>query len=123
MPDNVMHLFVIYYFMAMIVAGNGVTMCASRLLSMRWDQISVECYSGQKANDRPVVFTLHKQRWKVAEIIDRWYEGGVEAGQPEVNYFKVRTTEGNIFLLRYILLLDSWSIQAYEDPAAIIGVC
>ena len=90
---------------------------------MRWDPISVECYSGYKANERPVSFTFQEQRWKVAEIIDRWYEGGTEAGQPEVDYFKVRTTGGNIFLLRCHSLFDSWSIQVYKDPSAIIGVC
>lgn len=90
---------------------------------MRWDQISVECYSGYKANERPVAFTFQERRREVVEIIDRWYEEGVEAIQPKVNYFKVRTTEGNIFLLRYLSLFDSWSIQVYKDPAAIIGVC
>ncbi len=98
-------------------------MCANRLLFMRWDQVSVECYSGYKADERPVAFTFQEQRREIAEIIDRWYEGGVEPGQPEVNYFKVRTTGGNIFILRYLSLLSSWSLQAYKDPAAIIGVC
>jgi hypothetical protein len=87
------------------------------------DQTSVECYSGYKANELPVAFTFQEQRWKIAEIVDRWYEGDIEAGRSDVDYFKVRTTGGNIFLLRYLSLFDSWSIQAYEDPAAIIGVC
>jgi len=90
---------------------------------MRWDRISVECYSGYKVNKRPVAFTVQERRREVAEIVDQWYEGGVEAGQPQVNYFKVRTTGGDIFLLRYLSLFDSWSIQTYKDPAAIIGVC
>jgi hypothetical protein len=99
------------------------TMCANKLLSMRWDLTSVECYGGYKVNERPVAFSFQERRREVAEIIDRWYEGGVEAGQPEVDYFKVRTTESTIFLLRYFSLHDSWSIQVYKDPAAIIGVC
>ena len=91
---------------------------------MRWDDnIYVECYSGYKANERPVAFTFEKQRRRVAEIVDRWYEGGVEGGRPEVDYFKVRTIEGDIFLLRYLSLSDSWSIQPYKDPSAIIGIC
>jgi hypothetical protein len=99
-------------------------MSANRLLSsVQWDQTSVECYSGYKANELPVTFTFQERRWKIAEIVDRWYEGGIEAGQSEVNYFKVRTTEGDIFLLRYLSLFNSWSIKAYKDPAAIIGVC
>lgn len=83
---------------------------------MQWDQISVECYSGYKANERPVAFTFRDQRWEVAEIVDRWYEGGIEPSQPEVSYFKVRTTEGATFLLRYLIYFDSWSIQTDKEP-------
>ena len=79
---------------------------------MPYEQIPVECYSGYKANERPVAFTYQERRWEVREIVDRWCEGGIEAGRPEANYFKVRTTEDNVFLLRYLSLFDVWSIQA-----------
>jgi hypothetical protein len=119
-----MYPFVLYYSKAPALPVIVLfAMCANRLLSMRWELVSVECYSGYKANERPVAFTFQERRCNVAEIVDRWYEGGIEAGQPEVSYFKVRSTEGDIFLLRYLSLFDSWSIQAYKDPAAIIGVC
>lgn len=90
---------------------------------MRWDDTYVECYSGYRTNERPVAFTFLGRRREVAEIIDRWYEGGIEAGRPEVNCFKVRTTEGDIFFLRYLPFSDTWSIRTYKDPASIIGVC
>jgi hypothetical protein len=90
---------------------------------VQWDNTSVECFSGYRINERPVAFTFQGQRLDVAEIIDRWYEGDIEAGLPEVNYFKVRTTKGDIFLLRYLLLPNSWSIRTYKDPASIIGIC
>jgi hypothetical protein len=83
----------------------------------------MECYSGYKASERPVAFTFQGRRRKVVEIIDRWYEGGIKAEQPKADYFKVRAAEGDIFLLRYLSLFDSWSIQTYKDPVAIIGVC
>jgi hypothetical protein len=78
---------------------------------MPYEQIIVECYSGHKANERPATFTFQGQRGDIEEIIDRWYEGGLEAGRPEVNYFKVRTTEGSVFLLRYDPGSDAWSIH------------
>jgi hypothetical protein len=90
---------------------------------MRWDDTFVECCSGYRINERVVAFTFLGRRREVAEIIDRWYEGGIEAGRQEVDYFKVRTTEGDIFLLRYLPFSDTWSIRAYKDPASIIGVC
>ena len=77
---------------------------------MPCEKIDVECYSGYKANERPVAFAYQKRRREVAEIVDRWYEGGVEAQNSDVSYFKVRTVEGEVFLLRYVSLFDAWSI-------------
>ena len=77
---------------------------------MSYEKIEVECCSGYKANERPVAFTYQKRRRKVAEIVDRWYEGGLEAQNPDESYFKVRTVEGEVFLLRYVSLFDAWSI-------------
>ncbi|TFG92647.1 MAG: hypothetical protein E4H15_03235 [Syntrophobacterales bacterium] len=74
------------------------------------ERIHVECHSGYKANERPEVFKLGDRRWEVAEIIDRWYEGSREAGGPALDYFKVRTREGKIFLIRYNALFDAWTI-------------
>ena len=86
---------------------------------MPYEKISVECYSGFKANERPVAFTFQERRWEVAEIVDRWYEGGLKPGYPQVNYFKVRTVERNLFLLRYLSLFDAWSIWFEEsEPEA-----
>ena len=78
---------------------------------MAYEAIQVECYSGYRANERPVAFTFRERRREVLEIVDRWYEGGIDASRPEISYFKVRTTEGQIFLLRYLSLFDSWSIR------------
>ncbi len=81
---------------------------------MAYEKISVECHSGYKVSERPVAFIFRERRWEVAEIVDRWYEGGLQPGRPEANYFKVRTSEGNLFLLRYLSLFDAWSIWCEE---------
>ncbi|HVN96653.1 MAG TPA: hypothetical protein VMT62_09505 [Syntrophorhabdaceae bacterium] len=89
---------------------------------MRWDATDVECYSGYRADERPQALVFEEKRYQISEIIDRWYEGGLGASRPRVDYFKVRTTEGGLFLIRHLSLSDSWSIQQYKDPASIIGV-
>ena len=78
---------------------------------MSYEPIEVECYSGYRANERPIALTFENRRWQIEEIIDRWYEGGLRPGQPAMDYFKVRTTEGRTFLLRYNSLFDAWSIR------------
>ena len=77
---------------------------------MDFEQITVECYSGYKVNERPVAFTCRGRHRRITEIIDQWYEGGVEPDRPASDYFKVRTEEGDIFLLRYNSLFDAWSL-------------
>jgi len=77
---------------------------------MQYEPIRVECYSGYKTNERPVVFFYRERRWEISEILDRWYEGGRNPDRPETNYFKVRTMEGQVFILRYLPLFDAWSI-------------
>lgn len=73
--------------------------------------IQVECYSGFKANERPVAFTYQGVRREILEIIDRWYEGGVQSGRPVINYFKVKDTDGYVYLLRYESEPDTWSLR------------
>ncbi len=81
---------------------------------MPFEQILVECYSGYRADERPVAFVFRERRHEVAEIVDRWYEGGLQPGRPQINYFKIRTVEGDLFLLRYLSLFDAWSIWVEE---------
>jgi hypothetical protein len=79
--------------------------------SESYERMHVECYSGYKANERPVAFTYQGERREVAEIIDRWYEGGLDPTRPAIDYFKVKTTDGQVFLLRYLTLFNTWSIR------------
>jgi hypothetical protein len=78
---------------------------------MNYEKIQVECYSGYKVHERPVAFTYQGRRREVMEIIDRWYEGSLESDRPEIKYFKIKTIDGEVFLLRYLSLFDTWSIQ------------
>ena len=78
---------------------------------MDYERINVESYSGYKANERPIAFSYQGHRREITEIVDRWYEGGIDASRPEIRYFKVRMSEGRVLLLRYLSLFDSWSIK------------
>src|SRR5262249_37994250 len=56
--------------------------------------VYVTAYSGYKANERPRQFTLDEVVYEIAAVLDQWYE-------PSATYFKVQTTEGKTYLLRY----------------------
>lgn len=78
---------------------------------MNFEKVQVECYSGYKANERPMAFTYQGRRFEIFEILDRWYDGSIDANQPRIDYFKVKTFEGQIFILRYVSLFDNWSLH------------
>lgn len=80
--------------------------------------IRVEAYSGYKANERPVAFIFQGHRWEISEILDRWYEGGVNSEQPVVDYFKVKTSEGSVFILRYEAESDAWTVIVPREQIA-----
>jgi len=59
--------------------------------------------------------TLRERSWEISEILDRWYEGGIKPEAPIVDYFKVETKDGGIFILRYDAQSDVWLIWIDRD--------
>ncbi len=60
---------------------------------MKRMKVRVECYSGYKADERPVRFWLDERLYLVEEVVDRWYG-------PEDTFFKIRADDGNLYILR-----------------------
>ena len=69
--------------------------------------VRVECYSGFKADERPVRLWLGERVLDVVEIEDRWYS-------PGETYFRVRASDGDRYVLRHIEAQDCWSLAAYR---------
>jgi hypothetical protein len=70
--------------------------------------VYVDAYSGYKANERPRQFVLDEEIYEIAAVLDHWYE-------PSATYFKVQTTEGKTYLLRYDEQTDEWTLQSGFD--------
>ena len=56
-------------------------------------KLSVECYSGRKADERPVRFWLAGRQYQVETVCDQWYD-------PESVFYKVQADDGNLYILR-----------------------
>jgi hypothetical protein len=74
-------------------------------------RIEVQTYSGYKADERPVRFSLNGREYRVEEICDRWL------GR-DSSYFKVRADDGNLFLIEYHRAADAWSLASFRLDAA-----
>jgi hypothetical protein len=69
--------------------------------------LRVECYSGRKANERPVRFQLGDHVYMVEEVTDQWYG-------PDSTYFKVRADDGNLYILRHFEVHDKWELESFR---------
>jgi hypothetical protein len=77
-------------------------------------QLKVECYSGYKADERPVRFCFGEkpgaQVFEVREVLDQWYGPGYQC-------FKVLADDGNFYILRHHQEEDSWVLDSFRRDA------
>jgi len=57
-------------------------------------RVHVHCYSGRKADERPVRFRLEEHEYLVVEVLDQWY------GSEDI-FYKVRADDGGLYVLRH----------------------
>jgi hypothetical protein len=69
--------------------------------------VRVECYSGYKAEERPVRIVFQARTLEIAEVEDRWYS-------PGATYFRVLAESGDHYVLRRDDAQDVWSLTAYR---------
>ena len=72
-------------------------------------KLHVECYSGRKAEERPVRFQLDAHLYTVRELVDQWYG-------PEDVFYKVLANDGNLYILkRQTTTPDgAWSLVSFR---------
>ncbi len=83
-----------------------------------FEEIQVESYAGYKEEETPRAFTHMGERHEILEIMDRWYEEKQDPRAPRQNYFKVKTSKGEVFLLRYTPRFQSWTLCRSADPSS-----
>jgi hypothetical protein len=70
-------------------------------------QLTVECYAGYRGEQEPHAFFLGDRRVSIAEIIDRWIS-------PEHRYFKVKSDDGAIYILRHDEPSGAWELTLFQ---------
>jgi len=56
--------------------------------------LTVECYSGRKADERPIRFRIEGRQYEVEAVVDQWYE-------PDSISYKVKADDENFYILRH----------------------
>jgi hypothetical protein len=73
-------------------------------------KLDVECYSGRKADERPIRFWLEGKRYEVAAVLDQWHA-------PESISYKVQADDGNLYILRHQTssLDGAWDLVSFRQ--------
>lgn len=66
--------------------------------------IKVDCYSGYRADERPVSFIFDDRKLMVDRIAEQWRS-------PDAEYFKVLADDGKIYLLKHDIEKDDWTLE------------
>lgn len=69
--------------------------------------IKVECYAGFKGEQYPQRFTLRERVLEVKEVEDQWYS-------PSSQYFRVRASDGDIYILCHDQEQERWVLDAFR---------
>lgn len=77
---------------------------------MQFERITVFTRDEYREAQEPYGFQWRERRFEIAAILDRWYEGRLDAKRMPLRYFKVKTSDGGQYLLRYHELFRAWSI-------------
>lgn len=76
--------------------------------------LRVECYSGYKAEERPLRFGFQDvadaRTFEVTDILDQWYGIGYQC-------FKVLADDGNLYILRHQQAEDEWVLDSFRQGA------
>jgi len=73
--------------------------------------INVETYSGYKDDETPRAFFHQGRRYLIEELIDRWYQASADPTLSSASYFKVRTADRAVFIIKRDNESQTWSLE------------
>ncbi len=83
---------------------------------MEFVPVRVEAYAGRRGEESPRRFFHGGAAFEIETILDRWYQGGPDPAAPVLDYFKVKTADGAVHLLRYERGQGRWRLGLAVSP-------
>ena len=69
--------------------------------------VDVECHAGYRGDETPRRFRLGGRQVELPEVVDSWLA-------PHHRYFKVRDTQGDLYILRNDVAADRWELTWFR---------
>jgi hypothetical protein len=86
---------------------------------MEYEVVEVSTRDEYQGAQEPLSFVWQGRLFRIAEVADRWYEGRFDSTRMPLRYYKVVTTEGERYILRYHEFFRVWSILASERRSSL----
>ena len=77
---------------------------------MEFEEITVRTRDEYREAQEPLSFEWRQERFEIVHILDRWYEGFLDPTRMPLRYFKVETSDGGRYLLRFHGFFRAWSL-------------
>jgi len=74
--------------------------------------VFVECHSGYRGEETPRRFRFNTATIDVQEVMDRWLA-------PDHRYFKVRGSDGAVYILRHDVGSWRWELTFFRDGSSL----
>jgi len=71
-------------------------------------KIEVTCYAGYRGEETPRWIAIGGHRLEVTAVLDRWLS-------PDHRYFKLRTHDGGIWIVRHDVRTSKWSLTFFRQ--------
>lgn len=84
---------------------------------MEFERVTVFTRDEYMGAQEPVAFEWRGRRYEIARVLDRWFEGRPDSTRLPMRYYRVKTREGTLFILRYHEFFTSWSLRVPEAAA------
>lgn len=72
--------------------------------------VDVECHAGYRGEETPRRFRLGERQVEIAEVVDRWLA-------PDHRYFKLKDSQGDLYILRHDIASDRWELTLFRRGA------
>lgn len=85
---------------------------------MKFRHAKVKTFDSHRHPGRPVSFSVTEDELEVDEIIDRWSEAYQDPSFFPDDFYKVKASDGKVYILKYSTLFKSWWVKEFEGLMA-----
>ncbi len=85
---------------------------------MKFHPARVKTFDCHKHPGRPVSFDMSGTGIEIEEILEHWSEAYQDPSFFPDEYYKIKASDGHVYILKYSILFKSWWVKEFEGLIA-----